>query len=46
MFYYLQYNQNGNNTVMVGENTPAYLYTQYGHIRQRCCSVRCMRMFN
>ena len=44
MFYYMQTEVAGDNRVMVSENSPAFLYQKYPHIRERCCSVRCMRM--
>ena len=46
MFYYLQNEEASGNTVKVNANSPAFFYPKYSHIRQRCCSVRCMRMFN
>lgn len=44
MFYYMQNEELSGNTVMVNENSRAYFYTQYSHIRHRCCSVRCMKI--
>jgi len=44
MFVYMQNEELSGNTVMVNENSPAYLYVKYGHVRQRVCSVRCMKM--
>ena len=44
MFYYLQYEESNGLTVMVNENSPKFLYPKYSHIRQRCCSVRCMKI--
>jgi hypothetical protein len=46
MFYYRQDEEASDNLVMVNANSPATLFANpiYSHIRQRCCSVRCMRM--
>lgn len=46
MFYYMQNEEASDNRVMVSESSPDFLYPKYAHIRERCCSVRCMRMFN
>ena len=44
MFFYMQNEEASDNRVMVNANSPAFLYPKYAHIRERCCSVRCMRM--
>ena len=44
MFYYMQNEEVSGNTVMVSESSPAFFYPKFSHIRQRCCSVRCMRI--
>lgn len=44
MFFYMQNEEASDNKVMVSESSPAFLYPKYAHIRERCCSVRCMRM--
>lgn len=44
MFYYYQNEEASDNKVMVSESSPAFLIPRYAHIRERCCSVRCMRM--
>ena len=46
MFMYMQNEEASQNTVMVNENSKAYLYQSFAHIRHRCCSVRCMKEFN
>ncbi len=46
MFVYMQNEEASQNTVMVNENSKAYLYQSFAHIRHRCCSVRCMKEFN
>ena len=46
MFLYMQDEEASGNTVMVNANSQAHLYQKYCHIRQRCCSVRCMKMNN
>ncbi len=43
-FVYMQNEEASGNTVQVNENSNAFLYTKYGHVRQRSCSVRCMKM--
>ncbi len=43
-FLYMQDEEASDNYKMVNESSQAHLYTKYGHIRQRCCSVRCMKM--
>ena len=43
-FMYLQDEEASGNTIMVNAYSEAHLYQKYGHIRQRCCSVRCMRI--
>ncbi|MBO4417736.1 MAG: BACON domain-containing protein [Bacteroidales bacterium] len=44
MFMYMQNEEASGNAVQVNENSKAYLYNQFGHVRQRSCSVRCMKM--
>jgi len=44
MFYYTQDEEASQNYVMVNANSPAHLYPKYSHIRERCCSVRCMKI--
>ena len=44
MFSYLQDEEATQNTVMVNANSTAHLYQKFSHVRQRCCSVRCMKM--
>lgn len=44
MFYYLQDEEASQNVIMVNENSQAHLYPKFSHIRERCCSVRCMKM--
>ena len=46
MFYYRQDEEASDNLVMVNKDSPATLWANplYSHIRERCCSVRCMRM--
>ena len=44
MFYYMQNEEASDNFVMVNENSPAFLYPKFSHIRERCCSVRCMKI--
>ena len=44
MFYYLQDEDASQNYTMVNENSQAHFYTKYAHIRERCCTVRCMRI--
>ena len=44
MFMYMQNEEASANTVQVNENSKAYLYNQFGHVRHRSCSVRCMKM--
>ena len=44
MFMYMQDEEASGNDVLVNENSAKHLYTKYGHIRQRVCSVRCMRV--
>ena len=44
MFYYLQDEEASSNNVMVNADSEAHLYPRYSHIRERCCSVRCMKI--
>ena len=44
MFFYRQDEEASQNKVMVNENSQAHLDTKYSHIRERCCSVRCMKI--
>ncbi len=44
MLHYLQDEEASQNTVQVNESSQAHFYPKYSHIRERCCSVRCMRM--
>ncbi|MBQ7253389.1 MAG: BACON domain-containing protein [Bacteroidales bacterium] len=43
-FAYMQHEEASDNFVCVNENSKGFLYNKYAHVRQRCCSVRCMKM--